>query len=501
MYRKIVICQAVALAIRIRLAAAACPDVGGTFTVNGVCDVKSVQNVCPDVTNDAARRGCQEASIKFEDIAGNHYQYDKEYMDGGTVLNDILSPLPVDAGRISATDENVADDNVIAWPEYEAREFYEQENYGEVQGYGAHMTNFDLDTSCDLRTVMCCFVDNANGVFDDNTDVCHQDLEMAKRSNHVAHGYSNMNDGDPTHCVGFSWEDGGESDALKGNALYHISYKNRIDNGYAKNVPGAPMCACIEKMPTVEKAACVEVSGTATFTFTYESPDSIVGTNTASVGYSDCGDLQDHFASKATDEEIEKMNYYLVGDNGCAEATEKFLSDKHFVPSSRAHYKVDLNQWAQWAGHGMHWYPYDIQADKVEESEARIDAHLRSLLEDSPEQIVYRFCPSCLASHQHIYYKRITPWPTTFSIANMFMDSWKSNENLMGEDFNLYSSYEDALSGTNEWTFCTYHQDYGMPHDCGPERFTGCQWNAYKRGMCHEPSPNTHSYYVLKADA
>lgn len=498
MYKETTLYRAIFLAGAFRYTSAACPQVGGTFTVTGVCDVLSVKAVCPDVSDDAARRGCQDASVKFEDVAGNHYQYDKEYMDGGTILNDIQQTLPVDAGRVTATDENVADDNVIAWPEYEAREFYEEENYGEVQGYGAHMTNFDLDESCDLRTVMCCFVDNANGVFDDNTDVCYQDLEMAKRSNHVSHGYSNMGGDDPTHCVGFSWEDGGESDALKGNSLFHISYKNRIENGYAKNVPGAPMCACIEKMPTVEKAACVEVSGSSTFTFTYESADKISGTNTAEVAYSDCGDLQTHFAKKASTEEINEMNKYLVGDGGCGEAAESFLNDKNFIPSTRSYYSVDTNEWAQWVGHGMLWYPYDVTDANYEASLAKIDALLRSLLADSPEQIVYRHCPSCLDTHKHIYYKRLTDWPT-YNIAKMFMDSWRNVENMMGEDFYLYSSYEDALNGTNEWKYCTYNAGYGFPHDCGPERWTGCQWNRYRHGNCHEPSPNTHGYYVKKA--
>ena len=99
--------------------------------------------------------------------------------------------------------ENVADDNVITWREYDAREFYEVGNYGDVQSYGAHMTNFDLDEGCDLRTVMYCFVDNANDSFDDSTEVCHHDLHQAKFSYHVDNGYGFFDEGDPTHCNGF----------------------------------------------------------------------------------------------------------------------------------------------------------------------------------------------------------------------------------------------------------------------------------------------------------
>ena len=90
-------------------------------------------------------------------------------MDGGTVLNDIISNLPVDAGRISAASDNVASNRVIAWPEYEAQAFYESEFTKNKEGYtilevdGARMTNFDLNYGINLCTVMCCFVENAKG--------------------------------------------------------------------------------------------------------------------------------------------------------------------------------------------------------------------------------------------------------------------------------------------------------------------------------------------------
>lgn len=504
LYKNIALYQAIAVASGLHFASAACPEINGTFTLNGVCNVQTVQAICPDVTKEAARVGCQEASVKFEDIAGNHYQYDKEYMDGGTVLNDILANLPVDAGRISAASDNVASNSVIAWPEYEARAFYEseltedKEGYAILEGDGAHMTNFDLDYGCDLRTVMCCFVENEKGVFDDNTDVCHQDLSYAKRSNHVSNGFATMDGGDPTHCVGFSWADGEESDALKGNALYHISLKNRIDNGYAKNVPGAPMCACIEQMPTVEKAACVDVTGTSTFTFIYEGPDYITGTNEASVSYSDCGgdDLKIHFERKASETEVVEMDKHFVGAGGCVESNKNFLNNEYFIPSATAHYLVDTNRWVQWAGYGMNWYPYD--KDSNEEKGALV----RSLLDNSPEPIIYRHCKSCKESHQFIYYKRRTAWPSseTLNIAELFMNNWRSENNLRGVDFDLYSSYEDALNEVNAWQTCNYdHGNVGFPRDCAPVFPIGCQWSSYKRHMCHDAQ--THAFYIEKSQA
>jgi hypothetical protein len=29
--------------------------------------------------------------------------------------------------------------------------------------------------------------------------------------------------------------------------------------GYVKNIPGAPMCACAEQMPTVSRADCTQI--------------------------------------------------------------------------------------------------------------------------------------------------------------------------------------------------------------------------------------------------
>lgn len=490
------------IALYLGSASAACPSEGGTFTVEGVCNVLSVQRVCPDVTDDAARRGCQDASVKFEQILGNHYQYDKEFMDGGTELNDVLASLPVDADQINRAANNIADDNVIAWPEYEAREFYEEENYGEVQGYGAHMTNFDLDEGCDLRTVMCCYVDRVedNGALEHNTDVCHQDLHQAKFSNHVDNGYAFIQESDSTHCVGFSWEDGDESDALKGNALYSASVKYRMDRGYAKNVPGAPMCACIEQMPAVEKSSCVSVSGIAKFTFTYNNADSITGTNTVEVTYGDCGgdDLKTHF-SGTVEEEIE-LEQYLVGEGNCGDATSDFLNQNLYrVPTDPSYYEnPDPSKWQAWQGHGMYYRGFN--RNKVPE----YDAQLRALIAQSPNGIIRRFCDSCRSSHRDVFYKRLTPIPATqvdgspFYFYDLILNQWRDvPDNKRNIDFNIFSTYEDALNDNNPWTFCNFnYTNIGFPRDCGPTGHVGNQWNSYVTGMANDPAPNSHEWYV-----
>lgn len=46
----------------------------------------------------------------------------------------------------------------------------------------------------------------------------------------------------------------------------------------------------------------------------------------------------------------------------------------------------------------------------------------------------------------------------------------------MGQDFNLYSTLQDALDGENEWQFCNYHSHVGMPYECGPTEKVHNQW-------------------------
>merc|ERR1712151_187536 len=91
--------------------------------------------------------------------------------------------------------------------------------------------------------------------------------------------------------------------------------------------------------------------------------------------------------------------------------------------------------------------------------------------------IIRRFCDSCSESHRDIYYQRITDLPppgrhddsgeAVFDASagevyflNTFMNDWFDNVNgvkfnVLGTDFNLYSSYEDAKAGTNPWAFST----------------------------------------------
>merc|ERR1712129_93212 len=79
-----------------------------------------------------------------------------------------------------------------------------------------------------------------------------------------------------------------------------------------------------------------------------------------------------------------------------------------------------------------------------------------------------------------------------------FMDQWTLDMNELDVDFALYSSYEDALAGTNGWKYCNYdHTNVGFPRDCGPHGWVGDQWNAYPRT---HSSAKHNGFYVEKPE-
>ncbi|KAK3278379.1 hypothetical protein CYMTET_13676, partial [Cymbomonas tetramitiformis] len=97
----------------------------------------------------------------------------------------------------------------------------------------------------------------------------------------------------------------------------------------------------------------------------------------------------------------------------------------------------------------------------------------------SPNLILRRLCSSCYATHQEVYYRRLTPMPTGFSLYSTVYHSWRSADNVLGRDFALYSTYVDARAATNAWTYCNYDaSSIGFPRECGPSGAVRYQWNS-----------------------
>jgi len=100
---------------------------------------------------------------------------------------------------------------------------------------------------------------------------------------------------------------------------------------------------------------------------------------------------------------------------------------------------------------------------------------------DSPTHILKRECSTCGSTHQVIYYKRYTDLDS-FDLYTYTYD-WESTNNVLGTDFNLFSTLEDALADTNAWTYCNYNDNnIGMFRDCGPTGHVPSEWTSRTRG-------------------
>ena len=79
-------------------------------------------------------------------------------------------------------------------------------------------------------------------------------------------------------------------------------------------------------------------------------------------------------------------------------------------------------------------------------------------------------CANCYISHQHIFYKRLTPIPAGANI--IYSIGYKPNNGygLFNQDFELYSTLEDAIAGENKWSCpdARYNYNAGFPGECSP---------------------------------
>jgi len=72
----------------------------------------------------------------------------------------------------------------------------------------------------------------------------------------------------------------------------------------------------------------------------------------------------------------------------------------------------------------------------------------------------------------------------TFKPYDCFKSNWRSDNNLLHKDFELYSKMTDAMSGTAPWEYCNYDADgVGFPRDCGPAGAVAGQWSTWDKGV------------------
>jgi len=272
------------------------------------------------------------------------------------------------------------------------------------------------------------------------------------------------------------------------------------------------MCGCLEQMPTVTRSDCRQVVvNKEGYVITRPSSNKLVispDLTKTSVSYTSCAtDLATAAQTlwKRTPTKSSKVASQLVGTGQCSTVNSKFLNEKFWVPGDVSAFTTapDPTKWTQVAGLGTYFFP-------VKDSLTVQDANFRTLIgTTTPYALVLRVCPSCLPSHRQIYYKRLTAIPsasTGYNYLNLFLNNFTtvnatSNPNVLGKDFQLYSTFQDAVAGTNPWQYCdtSNNEDIGFPSSCGPITYTDCQWNRYTDDMCDtDYSGWLHGFFVQK---
>ena len=111
--------------------------------------------------------------------------------------------------------------------------------------------------------------------------------------------------------------------------------------GFVEEIPGAPMCGCVEKMPVVtEVPSCtdIEVTQQVTVRFDHTIDEIIAEVDVSSVTTTDCDgkSLPEHYATLSTPGEQEALGKIIVGDGQCTAAIGSFLETKGLELSAPA---------------------------------------------------------------------------------------------------------------------------------------------------------------------
>ena len=303
-----------------------CPPGDGWSELMSFFDL-SLKTQVQEKINDICSSAYGTEYLPFDEVTGKGFQFTAEFLDGGTTWNydrelegamEDGGILSKEAGMVKIIDDTYAATKPISWPDVH-----------NLQG-------------CNLRAAMCCYVSNRVGEATEpegNSEACYMDFKKAQQSSHVRDGYSIYGDNieGSLNCHGFAWgNDGGEvASALKGSNLFHVAMKHELyDLRNVEEIPGAPLCGCVEQMPVVTTADCTKVTADTTVRVEYdpEVTEFIATLEIANIAHTDCIDLKTHYNSLDTVSPIQKeaINKHLVGEGECRAATESFLAEKGF---------------------------------------------------------------------------------------------------------------------------------------------------------------------------
>ncbi len=296
---------------------------------------------------------CAESYLHFGAITGEGDIFDKEYYDGGTYYNE---------ERESIDENGITIHRLASHPGERIKNIYKDLSQNRGITFPDNLINFE---SCELNAAMCCFVQdrqagdnngNCNTPYDencvdanpaDNVDICYVDMARAPTSSRTTDGFAIFDgeDEDDSHCHGFAWaeDDTDPSARFRGNNLFYVSmYDHFTQRGYVRNVPGAPMCACVEQMPVVTRADCTQIDiVNEDVTFEYDEGSGLAAeVSNLEIEFNACqgannnnNDLGAYYErlvneDKISEDKQESFEEIVVGEYYCREAIDKFLDEE-----------------------------------------------------------------------------------------------------------------------------------------------------------------------------
>jgi len=195
--------------------------------------------------------------------------------------------------------------------------------------------------------------------------------------------------------------------------------------------------------------------------------------------FNDCGgeDLATHYETVHPGKSISN---YITGD--CEAPLASFLASKAKVVN-------DPVNWVKVAGRGVYGEPNNsMHVEQFQTQGTTLTSYSRAEFEalwTNSNQVLLRRCKNCIQTHRYVYLKRhdTNGLPPNVDLLNDVKGNWKSYENNTAhQDFDLYSTYDDAIFNKNPWQHVNmdYH-NIGFARSSGPYKYVNHQWNVWEQ--------------------
>lgn len=230
-------------------------------------------------------------------------------------------------------------------------------------------------------------------------------------------------------------------------------------------------------MPVVSRSDCTQVNVQQNITFTYSGTGFTASVSDIDIVYTACqgldpyGNAQNNdlwayvnklfINNKLSANKLVGVSQNIVGNNPDA----CFVAEKKFWYLSQGlvrGYNYDVSNWIMVAGTENFKYQTTYGKNAID-----------LLLNSSAHKVIHRVCGSCMDTHKHIFYKRLTPAPANLSILyNLMYASTIVPGQVYGTDYLLFSAYSDAIDPTNSKAWTCKPVNSTFPYWCGPDNKT-----------------------------